>query len=127
MYKENFLKLLKIAERNGWEIPNEIKIIINETENDCFVVGNTFIQTEPKIKRFGWEFCYRSTQYSINDIVIDWSENKISFSEALAKASQDFEITSCAKFPVSVRQSWVLNPIDKRLDWLLETFKHLCQ
>ena len=121
---EIFLKLLQVAIDNGFDItnlPTHFELWINDSNSAHLKVnGNKNIQiVDNTILVLG------SITYAIDKLVLDWEEGEISFIDALAIASKNFEITSCAKYPMSVRQQWTLQPTSKRLNWLFETFKHL--
>ena len=107
----NLLKLLKIAVENGCKI-----------ENECML---NFYKLNSNLLCFYRDANSNTEYFSLNDLISNWEKNEISFIDALSKASKDFDITSCAKFPMSVRQQWIFKPTSQRLDWLFETFSHL--
>lgn len=111
--EEKLTKLLQIAVDNGWEDKfswyqdHTVKI-----DNDGITVNNGCVLDD-------------YVSYSLNDLILNWEKDKTSFTDALAKASKDFDTTSCAKFSMSVMQSWILQRTSQRLDWLFKTFEHL--
>lgn len=131
--EEKLKKLLFQAVENGWE---------DATNNCHLLLPNCLLL---------WNECaYEDSEtYSINDLVSNWEEGKISFIEALLKNTEysvktfrgnvienslDFEDevtypcgTDVDFYPLhhSIRMSWLLKPTSERLDWLLKIFKHI--
>lgn len=135
--EEKLKKLLEIAVENGWEDEFDFQYTLSF---DSSIIKNKYI----------FEDCGgKGELHSLNDLVTNWEEGKISFIEALLKNTEysvktfrgnvienslDFEDevtypcgTDVDFYPLhhSIRMSWLLKPTSERLDWLLKIFKHI--
>jgi hypothetical protein len=89
--------------------------------------------------RHGWDGKQKhnfngTPMIKINDLILDFEEKQVSFITALCKVSIEIRVHVPAdKFLLSmgyskveaIRLEWSLLPTSKRLEFLLETFKHL--
>lgn len=108
-------KLVEIAKENGWD------------HHDYLGIYNAL----------GCGYLYGLTislgsyerEYSVNDLVLDFEENEISFIQILYKELSKRNISYSNKpgcyVDESFRLDWVLLPTSKRLEFLFETFSHL--
>ena len=111
--EEKLSKLIQIAVENGYEDCKRI--------NWCLANYAT-IEDLTIVLRIG----YQKEQISLNDLVLDFEKDEMSFIEALY-GKKDILRNDVATATESqmFRCNWVLKPTSKRLDFLFETFKHL--
>ena len=126
--EEKLLKLLQIAVENGWEDNNDLTDIIKNNNGEIYPANYIFYQNND------------DHLYSLNDLVTNFENDKISFIGALCDNKTiktntnnlivDETGTLQVYVPVKnhaqlVQLQWVMQPTSERLEWLLETFKHL--
>lgn len=112
--EQKLLKLLKIAENNGWK--DESQLICFIKEYNSFIENNHLCGTHLfRTKKF----------YSIDVLVLDFeydsNANTICFIEALRKAS-NYENMDCLE---DITSQWAFRPNSQRLDFLFNYFSHL--
>ena len=109
--------LLEIAQNNGWEkISYEIQSIRIEDH---------FVQLGTWSGEYHW--------FSLNDLVTNFEEGKVSFIDALCKTDINeyidtfnlYFFNSETPLAEAIRLGWNIEPTSKRLEWLLKTFNHL--
>ena len=121
--QEKLLKLFKVAHNEGW---------VNKTKDYSEHAQQFFWQTA-KLTFNGKTILIKGSYgkpndtikiYSLNDLILNWEDNEVSFIDCLSKASQKIN-GSIGSFPNSVRHQWIMLPTSKRIDFLLNTFEHL--
>lgn len=127
--EEKFKKLLDIAVNNGFDIEGLPHLLKCCLEYSFKLTEFNQIESLPL-----------SCSSSLNDLIIDFEDDKISFIDALCdnktiKTNPNnlivdntgtLQIYVPAKNHAQLVQfQWIMEPTSKRLDWLFETFKHL--
>lgn len=119
--EEKLIQLFTIAEKNGWKIPEDVQNA---------AVGWSFdIDVDVKTASYSFQSNYGEYELSINDLIVNWEEDEVSFLDALCKVP----IGSDSKYGFNyypdkekIVDRWTRKPTNLRLEQVLfEEFKHL--
>ena len=115
--EQKFLSLLKIAKINGFK---EAKYYIDALENGKIDATYCQIIEHQLITKY----------HSINDIVINFEKEKVSFIDSLQNANIEYCKQQKRNFvpmitQIHISETWCHLPTSKRLDWLLRTYDFL--
>lgn len=130
--KKNLKKLIELAIENGWEY----------LEKDLLPYMTNFHKITD-LHCFYYDDHRLVDYFSINDLVLDFKEDKTSFLEALCKNGnyqlsemesikgewdddwQEYIEIKMLNDIETLRIEYILLPTNKRLDWLFKTFSQL--
>ncbi len=109
--KEQLKSLIETAKLHGWKDPNKLNEILNESnskfDGSSLYLGDVFIN-------------------SLNNLIIDYDTNEISFLDALFTAllSEDCELVQMSK---EFRKNYIEKPSKERFNYLVTRFESLIE
>lgn len=132
--EEKLLKLLQVAVENGWQPTCRLQEYIIYQEESFEIKSDGCVSD--------YQIHEEHKSFSLNDLVINWEEGKISFLQALC-LDKKCHITTlpykvyrgvstegiiCSRqldYVPYIRKGWILRPTSKRLEFLFEVFSQL--
>ena len=118
--EQKLQKLLEVAFMNGWTPACSLQEDILDDYQSFEIGAECIVHNHYSYENY--------KEFSLNDLVTNFQNNfqkrEVSFIEALINASQQID-GDIGFTPQTLRQMWVQQPTNKRLNWLFATFFHL--